>query len=67
MMINTLHGGTFAALLIDQRIPFSVTYKPEYEFQGRFRVPDEDYKQALKILMKMRGRMLGGAQRDADS
>lgn len=60
MMINTLHGGEFAALLIDVRIPFSVTYKPEYEFQGRFRVPDEDYQQALKILMAMRGRKLSG-------
>jgi hypothetical protein len=60
MMINTLHGGKYAAMLIEERIPFSVTYKPEYEFQGRFRVPDENYKRALELLMKMRGSMLSG-------
>lgn len=59
MMINTLHGGKYATLLIEERIPFSVTYKPEYEFQGRFRVPDENYKRALELLMKMRASMLG--------
>ncbi len=64
MMINTLHGGKYATLLIEERIPFSVIYKPEYEFQGCFRVPDENYKRALELLMKMRGSMLGGVQRD---
>ena len=56
MMIDTLHGGRYAAILIDHRIPFSVTYK--IEFQARFRVPDEDYRVALDLLMTMRGRML---------
>jgi hypothetical protein len=58
MLIDTLHGEKYAALLILERIPFSVVYK--IEFQASFRVPDENYKRALEILMAMRGSMLSG-------
>jgi len=55
-MIDTLHGGEYATMLIEERIPFSVIYK--VEFLASFRVPDEDYKRALDLLMEMRGRRL---------
>ena len=54
--IPTLHGVQYAALLIEARIRFYVTYP--FEHQTDFHVDDDDEPRALKLLMKVRGSKL---------
>ena len=54
--IPTLHGAEYAALLIEARIRFYVTYP--FEPQVHFHVDDDDEKGALKLLMNLRGSKL---------
>ena len=53
--IPTLHGAQYAALLIEARIRFYVTYSFE---QTYFHVDDDEEKGALELLMKLRGSKL---------
>jgi hypothetical protein len=54
--IPTLHGAEYAALLIEARIRFYVTYV--HPPQVSFHVDDDDESPALKLLMKLRGSKL---------
>ena len=54
--ISTTYGDEFATMLIEKRIPFSVTYG--IEFQASFHVEECYEHRVFTLLMKLRGSKL---------
>lgn len=54
--ISTVHGGEYAQMLIEERIPFRADYPQE--FLTSFYVIPDDGEKAYKLLMKLRGSKL---------
>lgn len=54
--IDTMYGDEFAAMLIEKRIPFSVSY--ELKFQASFHVGEGYKHRVLALLMQLRGSKL---------